>query len=222
VQALIVDDSAAGGPSTPGDQTPTYQKALKAAGVTASVWDLSSEPNLPAGFLAAHPQVYWFTGANYPDPLGKYEPELKGYLDAGNRLFVSGMDLLDQGAGTTAFVHDYLHVTWDGSETQNDKPTAAYHGVQNTGVGGAFTAGVPANLPSDYCDCEDEITPNGPAVPQFKDDAGQYDGLAVRDTSADTGGHYRVVFLAFPFESFGTQANRNALAAAVFDYFTRP
>ena len=37
---------------------------------------------------------------------------------------MSGQDILDQAAGTTAFVHDYLHVTWDGSEVQNDKATA--------------------------------------------------------------------------------------------------
>ena len=36
---------------------------------------------------------------------------------------MSGQDILDQAAGTTAFVHDYLHITWDGTETQNDKST---------------------------------------------------------------------------------------------------
>ena len=28
---------------------------------------------------------------------------------------MSGQDILDQGAGTTDFVHDYLHITWDGT-----------------------------------------------------------------------------------------------------------
>ena len=36
---------------------------------------------------------------------------------------MSGQDILDQAAGTTPFVHDYLHITWDGTETQNDKAT---------------------------------------------------------------------------------------------------
>ena len=27
---------------------------------------------------------------------------------------MSGQDILDQAAGTTAFVHDYLHIDWDG------------------------------------------------------------------------------------------------------------
>ena len=46
------------------------------------------------------------------------------FLDGGGRLLMSGQDILDQAAGTTAFVHDYLHVDWDGTETQNDKATA--------------------------------------------------------------------------------------------------
>ena len=44
-------------------------------------------------------------------------------------LSLSGQDIVDQSAGTTAFVHDYLHVNWDGSEVQNDEPTANVHGV---------------------------------------------------------------------------------------------
>ena len=34
---------------------------------------------------------------------------------------MSGQDILDQAAGTTDFVHDYLHIDWDGTEIQNDK-----------------------------------------------------------------------------------------------------
>ena len=34
--------------------------------------------------------------------------------------------------GTTTFVHDYLHITWDGTETQNDKATANVTGVAGT------------------------------------------------------------------------------------------
>ena len=41
---------------------------------------------------------------------------------------MSGQDILDQAAGTTAFVHDYLHIAWDGTEVQNDKANRRGHG----------------------------------------------------------------------------------------------
>ena len=34
---------------------------------------------------------------------------------------MSGQDILDQAAGTTPFVQNYLHIDWDGTEVQNDK-----------------------------------------------------------------------------------------------------
>lgn len=45
---------------------------------------------------------------------------------------MSGQDILDQASGTTSFVHDYLHIDWDGTERQNDQATAAVHSV--TGI----------------------------------------------------------------------------------------
>ena len=71
----------------------------------------------------------WFTGNAYPGPLLPYEDELKSFLDSGGHLFVSGQDILDQAAGTTDFVRNYLHITWDGSETQNDQATEQIHAV---------------------------------------------------------------------------------------------
>ena len=89
-----------------------------------SYWDLAVDQNLPQRYLNAHKNVVWFTGRRYPGPILPYEQRLKAYLDRGGRLFMSGQDILDQAAGTTAFVHDYLHINWDGTETQNDKATA--------------------------------------------------------------------------------------------------
>ena len=76
----------------------------------------------------------WFTGNTYPGPITPYESELKAFLDGGGRLFMSGQDILDQAAGTTAFVHDYLHIDWDGTEVQNDKATNAVHSVDGNPV----------------------------------------------------------------------------------------
>jgi uncharacterized repeat protein (TIGR01451 family) len=197
----------------------TYRAALTAAGIDFSVWDLSEHDSLPANLLNAYSEVYWFTGTSYPAPLTKFEPVLTDYLDRGNGLFVSGLDLLDQAGGTTDFVHDYLHVDWDGSEAQNDKPTDAIHGINGTVIGDGFGA-VPLNLGPGYGPYADEITPIGPAVAQFNDDAALPDALAVTDASATTSNDYRVVFMAFPFEAFGGAADRATAVGKIQSYLS--
>jgi uncharacterized repeat protein (TIGR01451 family) len=191
-----------------------YTTALTTASIPFSVWDLAVDPNIPLNFMKAHKNIVWFTGTGYPGPIVPYEAKLKDFLDNGGRLFMSGFDILDQAAGTTAFVHDYLHVTWDGSETQNDKATNNIHEV-----GGTLTAGL-GTVPLDASvlggqHFEDRITPNGTAVGIFTDDSTAFDGL-----SFDGGaGSYKVVFLAFPFEEYGDAAKKADLAGKIFTFF---
>ena len=89
--------------------------------MTFNVWDLGDRHE-PAAELHEGAQEHrvvhrqQLSGADRP-----YEAELKAFLDGGGRLFMSGQDILDQAAGTTAFVHDYLHVDWDGSETRTTR-----------------------------------------------------------------------------------------------------
>jgi hypothetical protein len=97
------------------------ESALAANGIQYSYWDLAANPQVPESYLAAHTNVIWFTGNAYPAPLGPYENELAAFLDGGGRLMMSGQDILDQAAGTTPFVWNYLHVDWNGTEVQNDK-----------------------------------------------------------------------------------------------------
>jgi hypothetical protein len=188
-----------------------YADALKANGIDFSTRDLATDPTFPIGFLNAYKNVYWFTGNSYPAPITRYEGALKSFLDGGGHLFMSGQDILDQAAGTTAFVHDYLHITWDGSETQNDKATAAVHGV----AGNAVTNGIGA-IPLDHsvlnAAFEDRITPNGTATPAFTDDTSATDALTFSGT-------YKVVFLAFPMEAYGTAADKSELVRRVQAFF---
>ena len=60
---------------------------------------------------------------------------------------------------------------------------------------------------------EDQITPIAPAITIFRDDSGATDGLSVST------GTYKVVFLAFPFEAYGSAADKTALMNAVLGYF---
>lgn len=205
---LLVDNDT----NDPIDSAPSYQAALDTDGVDYGYWDLAENPVVPASYLAAHTNIVWFTGNSYPAPIGPYESELAAFLDGGGRLLMSGQDILDQAAGTTPFVQNYLHIDWDGTEVQNDKATTAVHGVS----GNPVTNGIGA-VAIDHsvlnAAFEDQITPIAPATAAFTDDNAATDALTVAD------GGYKVVFLAFPFESYGNAAEKAQLMNLVLTWF---
>jgi len=206
VATLVVDEDG----DAP-DVQAYYTDALTAAGRPYAVWDLGADPNLPTQYLNAFDDVVWFTGNAYPGPILPYETQLAGYLDGGGRLFLSGQDILDQAAGQTAFVRDYLHVDWDGTEAQNDIVTTSVNGVPGSLTDGIGT--VPLDLSVLGAGFMDQVTPIAPATPIFTDATAEADALSV-----DTGG-YQVVFLAFPFEAYGTAAQKGDLMSRVFTAF---
>ena len=209
--AVTLDTLLVDGDGNIPDVQGAYSTALTSAGLAFGTWDLAADPTLPIGLLQAYKNVVWFTGNAYPGPILPYEADLKAFLDGGGRLLMSGQDILDQAAGTTPFVANYLHITWDGTETQNDKSTAAVHGVATT-----LTDGIGA-VPLDHsvlgAAFEDRITPNGGASPIFTDDSTAPDALSV-----DTG-TYKVVFLAFPLEAYGAAGDKSDLVTRVFTFF---
>jgi uncharacterized repeat protein (TIGR01451 family) len=206
VTTLLVDNDG-NGP----DVQSYYTTALTSAGIAFSKWDLAADSNLPRNYVLAFKNVVWFTGNSYPAPIGPYEGTLQAFLDSGGRLLMSGQDILDQAAGTTPFVQNYLHITWDGTEAQNDKRTANVNGV----TGNPVTNGIGA-VPLDHtvlnAAFEDRITPNGGALSAFTDDSGATDALSFSGT-------YKVVFLAFPFEAYGTAAQKVDLINRTFSFF---
>ncbi|MCW2778240.1 MAG: hypothetical protein JWN17_1965 [Frankiales bacterium] len=207
IPTLVVDGDDDGP-----DAKTAYQDALTANGVPFATWDLKARPTLPGGYLAAHRTVVWETGNSYPAPVAAYEPVLTRFLDKGGRLFLSGQDVLDQSAGTTAFVRTYLHVAWDGSDRQNDIPTKAVTGLPGDPVGKGLG---PVTLDHDVlgANYEDQVTPIAPATGAFADDALQTDALSV------AAGPYKVVFLAFPFEAYGTAADKQVLMGRALSFF---
>jgi hypothetical protein len=208
VDTLLVDND-----NNAPDVSGYYKTALTDSGTPFSYWDLAVTRSLPQNFLNAHRNVVWFTGTSYPGPLLPYEPVLKAYLDQGGRFFVSGWDILDQAAGTTAFIHDYMHIAWDGTEAQNDKATSHVNGVAGNLVSDGIGA-VPLDLSVlGGAQFSDELTLLAPAAAAFTDDAAQTDGL-----SLDTG-TYKVVFLAFPFEEYGSAAQKADLMSRVLGFF---
>ncbi|MBI4672008.1 MAG: DUF11 domain-containing protein [Chloroflexi bacterium] len=185
-----------------------YTAMLDAFGQPYDVWDLNTDPVFPINYLNAYTTVVWFTGNTWPQPITAYEGELTSFLDNGGRLFMSGQDLLDQAGGTTTFVHDYLHVNWDGSEAQNDKPYASV-----TGVGGnPVTNGIGA-VPLDSTvlgnTFMDYVTLVAPATAAFTEPGANDVALTV-----DTG-TYKVMFFAFGVEEYGNATQK----ADLFDLF---
>jgi uncharacterized repeat protein (TIGR01451 family) len=195
------------------DVSSYYKGALTDDHVPFGYWDLAANPVLPETYLDAHTKVVWFTGNSYPAPLSGYEDELQGFLDGHGSLFMSGQDILDQSAGTTPFVRNYLHISWDGSEVQNDKPTTAVHSV----TGNPVTNGIGA-VPLDHtvlgANFEDRITPNGGALAAFTDDSAATDALTY-----SSGTDYHVVFLAFPFEAYGSAGDKATLMHRALTWF---
>jgi hypothetical protein len=190
-----------------------YQTALSDSGTPYSFWDLSVNKDVPQEYMNAHKNIVWFTGTSYPGPLLPYEGELKNFLDNGGRLFMSGWDILDQAAGTTTFVHDYLHIDWDGSENQNDKGTDHVNGVAGSPVSNGIGAVTLDLSVLDFQQFSDQLTLVAPAAPAFTDDSAATDGLSVNT------GTYKVVFLAFPFEEYGSQAQKADLMTRVLGFF---
>jgi uncharacterized repeat protein (TIGR01451 family) len=210
--AVAVDTLLIDGDLDIPDVSGLYRDALSANSTPFSYWDLTADPVLPRNYVNAHHSVVFFTGNQYPAPVTPYEPQLKAFLDGGGRLLMSGQDILDQSAGTTAFVRDYLHINWDGTENQNDKPTAAVHSVAGNPVSdGIGTVPLDHNVLGAFF--EDQVTPIAPATPAFTDDSGAANALTV------TAGSYKVVFLAFPLEAYGTAAQKADLVKRAFIYF---
>jgi hypothetical protein len=211
--AVTTNTLLVGGDGHAPDVSAYYKDALTAAGAQYTFWDLTTDPNLPPRFMSAFKNIVWYTGTSWPAPITPYEGSLTTFLQGGGHLFMSGQDILDQGAGVTDFVRDYLHITWDGTEAQNDKVTATVTSVTGNPVtDGIGTVAIDPTLlgPPPFMD---QITPNGAATAAFMDDGShtfppatgpQPDGLTFSGT-------YKVVFLAFPFEEYGSADQRRDL-----------
>jgi hypothetical protein len=212
-KAVTVDVLMVDGDDNNPDVSSYYKAALDAAGYQYDTWDLATNSELPLNYMNAHKAIVWFTGAAYPNPITPYSDNLAVYLDNGGRLFMSGMDILDQSGGTTSFVRDYLHIDWDGTDSQNDIGTTTVTGVPTNTVTAGLGPYAMNYAAVGLVDYSDEITLLDPAAPAFLDDSNMPDALTV---AAD---NYKVMFLAFPFEAMGTPADRALVIQRALSYF---
>src|SRR5260370_42034510 len=128
--------------------------------------------------------------------------------------------MLDQAAGQSSFVHDYLHVSWDGSEDQNDRLTNSVTGLTGNPVTDGITT-VPLDISVNggpNFAFMDQISPINGAQTAFMDDGSNtkplVHGVPASGPQPDAltfSGSYKVVFLAFPFEEYGSGTTGAAL-----------
>ena len=76
---------------------------------------------------------------------------------------MSGQDILDQAAGTTPFVHDYLHITGTAPRRRTTSD-ALRHGVAGNPVTDGIGTGAARPDRVLSANFMDEITPNGGAL----------------------------------------------------------
>ena len=125
---------------------------------------------------------------------------------------MSGQDILDQAAGTTPFVHDYLHITWDGTETQNDKADRDR----------PRRRGQPCHDGHRHRSARPQRPRRGVRGPDHAERHGDWRRSPTTPPQHDAlsySGTYKVVFLAFPLEAYGTAAQKADLINRTFTFF---
>ena len=209
---LFVDDDV-------GDTYETYfTQALDAGGYSYDTWDISTLGASPtAGDLAAYTKVIWNCGYEWSSPesglTDAEEAAIRGYLDGGGRLFLSGQDILYNGV-TAAFRSGYLHL----GSCLSDDQTASAHGVGSDPI----SDGVQLDLSYLFSNWSDSLTPGASAAGVFlTDGTTTYDYCAVRYPKSGSA-TFRIVFFAFPFEAIsytaGNPNNSTAVMARIINW----
>jgi subtilisin family serine protease len=159
------------------------------------------EASLNANFLAQYEVVVWLTGNDYNSTLTTADQEaLKGYVDIGGRLFVSGQEI-GYALKNTAFYHNYM-----GADFVAD--AAGSRQVSGMGLSFKIEGGDGANNQR----YPDAIKANdlSQTYLSYSDNT----GAAVRMEK----GNGKVVYFGFGFEGIDTAANRSLVMDRVMGF----
>ncbi len=174
-----------------------FTQSLTTAGYQFDVWHVQgqhgeAQGTPPLSILRHYPQIIWFTGYDWFDPLTQAEEEtLKTYLDSGGRLAFSGQEYL-----------------WNLPDHQPDNFAREYFGIDSHSdhltstmvsavVGNPIGDGLgvyPLDFPSGYQNWTDSITPTEHADASFMGSRGY--PIAVTNFGAVTG-TWHTAFFAF-------------------------
>jgi uncharacterized repeat protein (TIGR01451 family) len=182
------------------DHGAVYRSALERNGYAYDYWNILApgqpgQGSPPLDQLGLYPQVIWWTGYDWYDPVSKPdEAHLATYLDGGGRLFLSSQDYLYY-HGEGAFARDHLGVL---TYTQDVTVTVVF-GQAGNPVGDGLG---PYTLTYPFRNWSDHVTPTLPADVAFTDPASASCGITHRMPGSDT----RAVFFSWPFEALGGTA----------------
>jgi len=193
-RVLLVDDDA------DTNYQVWYQPVFDTLNVLYTTWTVADQGPVPLDTLLAHPVTVWFTGNDSTAALaGSDTANLKAFLDAGNKLFISSKQLGQQ-LGGTGFYADYLHASY----LANSSGQIYVRGVPGNPVGlsladtlvlgGSFGANNATSL--------DRLAPVGGADSAF----------VYRNTGGAAAitydGAYKLAYFGFPYEAIGGMSPR--------------
>jgi hypothetical protein len=147
------------------------------------------------------------------------QPLVASYVSGGGKLFVSGSeigwDLVANGHGSTFFTNT-LKATYVADDADTYDAVGA-SGAIFAGLSLSFDDGTAGTYDVDFPDTIKPATGSGATLAMNYLTSGS-PGAAIQ--YAPVGAAMKVVLMAFPFETITTAANRNAVMAAVLNFFS--
>jgi len=204
---LLVDDDV-------GASYETYFKgALNNIGFANSydIWTVLDKGSPSTSDLVCYEAVIWFTGNDRTTTLIAAEQDaLKGFLDRGGKLFISGQDI-GYDIGITSFYRNYLHALYLNDDTNDYTLT----GITGDPIGNGLSITIQGGDGANNQNSQDDIEPNAGATKVF--DYNSFQTGAIRYPTSGTTPH-QVVYLSFGYEAINNQTHRDTVMARILSW----
>jgi len=210
-QVLLVADDGGTGNSA------YYCQVLDSLGIVYRKF-VNVGASVPEDTLLKYRDVIWFTGEECTNTLTADDRNnLKGYLDQGGHLFLTGQWALYE-IRNTDFYSNYLHSDYINFSTGLHQ----LNGVEDNPLVGDMSVSLSTTGPNGQ-NCPGEIDPLAPAFSVLKYDTTTQEGTGdIRSTGTGAIGvktdAYRLVFFAFGFEGIEPFRQREAVMKGILDW----
>jgi hypothetical protein len=197
---LIVDDSK-------NKYTDYYKDALGYYGFKFSYWSVETDGSPNLTLLSDYDLVMWFTGDEYANTLTTLDQtNIASYMNAGGNLFLSGQDI-GYDIGLSSFYSDYLHADFVSDYVNDD----LVNGVSGDPISNGLTLNLSDGNGANNNNYPSSINTLSGATPIFYYGIGSLAGLKYE-------GAYKLVYIAFPFESINDDHLRSSLIYRIINW----